>query len=163
MRLTKVITIVILFFPLISFAQVKTYKELKNLNSIEKFHKLCIETGFRLGENGEGDIDIYFTSYGLGDDYSAGFIDNPPDYDSEWDYGEWFFNFFTKKAEVTYNKIFNEVKKQCNFRKITNARNSKVKMSCYSCPDSTYKGLICFYKRSNMLGDELSTIVHHIE
>ena len=160
MKLTKVFTIVILFFPLISFAQVKTYKELKNLNSIEKFHKLCIETGFRLRENGEG--DSFYTIYYLGDDYSAGFIDNPPDYDSEYDYGEWFFNFFTKKAVVTYNKIFNEVKKQCNFRKITNVRNSKVKMSCYSCPDSRYKGLICFYKESTMFG-ELSTIVHHIE
>ena len=67
------------------------------------------------------------------------------------------------KVDIKTDSIVNEVKKQCNFRKITNVRYSKVKMSCYSCPDSRYKGLICFYKRSNMLGDETSTIVHHIE
>jgi hypothetical protein len=73
--------------------------------------------------------------------------------------GDWAFSFFLPE---TYQKIYNDVKKECKFSDVSDYRSlsfsndSKLNnVVFYSCPNSTYKGKIGFVRK-----DDAHIVVH---
>ena len=126
-----------------SFGQIKSFNDIKNINSIQEFHRVCIENGYTFIAK-EG-----YISYGVGlnKDKSKA-TDWATYYDGIYSTNEWLFEehgveWKRDNGGSYYDKIFEEVKKQCSFFEIQKEGGDN--MACYSCPNSKYKGKICFY------------------
>lgn len=145
---------VLLFFILgltsTSFGQIKSFSDIKNINSPEAFSRVCIENGYEHVVR-EGSL-LYGTEVNRSESEvkSANWAEYITDSEPSWQskIHEWIFQEVdvSLKREIStsyYDAILSEVKSQCSFYKIIKRGDNNI--STYTCPGSTYKGKIGFH------------------
>ena len=155
MRNVFIVLLVFSFCSITISAQVKSFNDLKYINSETQFIKTCVENGY----SSSGSNEISYLEYGTGFKYSSsGYIEGAHNWayflkkeDEIWNNrlykDEWVFSFSDLPYDRTYgscdyDNIYKEVKNKCQFFGVVNVGDDKV--VCYSCSGSTYKGKIGF-------------------
>ena len=145
----KVILLILLLIPLVSFGQ--TYKEVMSINSADMFKKVVIENKYQYnstlnnwityGFNIEWDDNegrnksSRWAYYNLKDDrFNLNF--------SRTDLISSFFGSEPNNSENPYDLITETIKEKCKYYKIKNYKGTDY--VTYSCSDSSYKGKIGF-------------------
>ena len=144
---------VLLFFILgltsTSFGQIKSFSDIKNINSPEAFNRVCIENGYEQVAT-EG-----FLNFGTEVNRSESEVKsaNWAEYCTEsywlnqkiheWNFQEVDVSWKRENSTSYYDAILSEVKSQCSFYKIIKRGDNNI--STYTCPGSTYKGKIGFH------------------
>ena len=134
----KILSILLFFISSISYSQILSFDDIKQIDSRESYERVMIENGFEYVQTvGEGEKTALVYAY---------------DYDKEEETARvWFYLFWDNLFDVQtsydgdYEYLFNEVKRSCTFFGILeNAIN--VRFSSYTCPGSRYPGKISFSK-----------------
>jgi hypothetical protein len=150
------IFIILFFVPFVSYSQVKSFDELKKINSPDQFRRVAIENNYKKNNTmiNDSDTSIYL-SYGvnlkLGDrgynvsPYWAEYFisDTPFEYAKK---DEWIFQYADlqiRRNEGIYHfdRIVEQIKDKCSFFDILENYDGEEYVT-YSCPGSSYKGKI---------------------
>lgn len=137
-----ILFLAVLMLPKIIIAQI-TYNDIASINTLESFQRVVIENNFELSASSNDTITVY--GHNLTKD-STGERAN------QWAYYKpestgfifWFglndLSRLIQNGELSspYYKATEEIKSNCSFYKIVD------NYSCYSCPQSKYRGKIGF-------------------
>jgi len=140
--------IIFLFVPIVCYSQI-TYKDVMSISDVKLFKKVMIENSFE-----KNVIDDGWLVYGYnivkdsvnGDTSSKWGLYNLDDDRFMLQFSK--EGFFGLSDESDYDNIVKEIKKNCTYYdvieyKYTNSGDVN-DFVCYSCPQSKYKGKICF-------------------
>ena len=128
-------------------AQDWSFDDLRNLDSKEAFIQKVNEKGFSFET--ENDKMFFYTEPNV--ELANALYQVKTSRGGSWGYeGDWAFAFFIPE---TYQKIYNDVKKECkfsdvsDFESVTYTWDRKLRnVVFYSCPNTTYKGKIGFVR-----------------
>ena len=149
----------LLLLPIFINGQIKSFFDIKNINSEKSFIRACIENGYievsslqnyseyaQDPEYKEGKFQGAYRYSTYNKDYER-FLDL---YKDEWTFSFFSLDWYRKNDICYYDKIFNEVKNECKFYDLLELKykGKEQKVVCYSCINSTYKGKICFLERT---------------
>ena len=155
------ILIILLFVSFNSFGQgidpnPITYKNLMQIDSETQFKRDMIENGYEFVEERENETYVYARHPKKTKNRKSPRIGKKTRLDSPaW---AWYhpntniFLFsFTKtlidgsvNQSNTYDKIFSEVKRKCEFVKIEQT-TTNMDFACYTCPDASFEGFLGFH------------------
>ena len=151
----KKLLIVLLIIPSIGNSQVKSFNDLKQINSAQQFKRVVLENGYEKNPKND-DVEV-FLSYGIGLSklnngyYSASYWAEYFIADAGFGIkeNEWSFQFndlsYDRKNGISYfDIIVDEIKKQCKFYQVNEDQYGN-EIVLYSCPGSSYQGKIGFY------------------
>ena len=159
----KKLILILIIIPSIGNSQIKSFDDIKNLNSISQFKRIMIENSYTKNPSNYMIDNDEYLSYGIGFEevkegrYNANKWASYQLKDTKWikykDYaGEWYFQFagldYDRENGICYfDIIYEQVKKRCKFFKIYN--DDEYDYALYSCPNTTYKGKIGFSIQGN--------------
>ena len=136
----KRLSILLFFISSISYSQILSFDDIKQIDSRESYERVMIENGFDYVETvsvGKRGKTVLVYAY---------------DYDKEEKTARiWFYHFWDNLFDIQtpydddYAYLFNEVKRSCNFFGIIE-NSINVRFSSYTCPGSKYPGKISFSK-----------------
>ena len=130
----KHLLLILLFFPLISFGQIKTFDEIKRITSQETFERVCIENGYEKSLMQEDTLVMYVLNPYY---YEKKIIKSSGQayyYLSEKEMNSFRFNFENSRPydyNENYDNIFDEVKSNCDYVDISERKN--IAFSTYDC------------------------------
>ena len=163
----KKLLLFLLIIPSIGNSQVKSFDDLKQINSAQQFKRVVLENGYEKTPDSKDTLKEGYLSYGIGivkreKDYGAKrwasyFIQNSYFLKKdEWRFEFVDLDFHRRKAICYFDIIVDEIKNQCKFYKVyENEYGNEIVL--YSCPSSTYRGKIGFYTSSRGNG-----IIEHL-
>ena len=150
----------LLIIPSIGNSQVKSFDDLKQINSAQQFKRVVIENGYEKNPRNDNveiflsyGIDLkkqtngyygssYFGEYFIGDDNIFGIKKD------EWNFQFSDLSYYRKNGICYYDIIVDEIKNQCKFYKVDEDKYGR-DIVLYSCAGSTYKGKIGFFTNEN--------------
>ena len=152
----KKLLILLIIIPSIGNSQVKSFDDLKQINSVQQFKRVAIENGYEINPKYKGDND--FMNYGFGidknddDNYVASywmeyFLNDSKYFEAkknEWNFQFQSLSYDRKNGICYYDIIVDEIKNQCKFYKVDEDEYGR-EIVLYSCAGSTYRGKIGFY------------------
>ena len=153
----KKLLLLLLIIPSIGNSQVKSFDDLKQINSVQQFKRVAIENGYEINPKYKDDND--FMNYGVrlnkNDDgnyvasYWMGYILNDYKYPYKAKKSEWYFLFLDlsynrKNGICYYDIIVDEIKNQCKFYKVDEDEYG-TEIVLYSCVGTSYQGKIGYY------------------
>ena len=148
--------IIFLFVPIVCYSQI-TYKDVMSISDVKLFKKVMIENSYEKITHKDYDGWLVY-GYNIIKESIDGSLVLDDDKSSKWGiYNQkdgifaFQFNkesFFGLSDESDYDNIVKEIKKNCTYYdvieyKYTNSGDVN-DFVCYSCPQSKYKGKICF-------------------
>ena len=150
----KKLLILLIIIPSIGNSQIKSFDDIKNLNSISQFKRIMIENSYTKNPSNYMIDNYKYLSYAIGlvekekGEYEAYCWASYQLKDTNWltfgNYpGESYFEFsaldYDRENGISYfDIIYEQVKRSCKFFKIH--EDSEKDYALYSCPNSTYKG-----------------------
>tara|TARA_B110000879_G_C10819118_1_gene373412 strand:+ start:42 stop:572 length:531 start_codon:yes stop_codon:yes gene_type:complete len=158
----KKLLLLLLIVPSIGNSQVKSFDDLKQINSVQQFKKVVLENGYE--KNLENVYEEFYLSYGVGLEkqnngatdesdtwgasYWASYITAEDLYSKLRDDkpNEWAFEFpdlsYDRKNGICYYDIIvDEIKNQCKFYKVGEDERGR-EIVLYSCVGTSYQGKI---------------------
>lgn len=138
-------SILLILIPFLSVGQVNNLKELKKIKSQETFEQVLIENGYELSRDDNSEyIEGSIVFYELNAEYDSENgelekIDGSAFYDNvnnEWSI--MYIDEFPYKYNESYNKVYDIVKKSCNFHKVY--KRGTTAFSTYDCLPNGYLG-----------------------
>ena len=143
--------IILLLLPIMSYSQM-SYKDVMSINSEKMFKKVMIENGYEFDSEDEGRL-VYgynikrdsiegnkstkWSMYLKNDEFILSFSRNT--------LLENFLGIDDEDSYVSeYDKIIEEIKKNCTYYDILSGDEDENDYVCYSCSNSKYKGKIGF-------------------
>ena len=151
----KKLLLLLLIIPSIGNSQVKSFDDLKQINSVQQFKRVAIENGYEKNPKNVYDKDL---SYGIGFEKNKVTPLNPSGYTATyWGHyrigddnpNEWGFEFpklsyYRKNGICYYDIIVDEIKNQCKFYKVDEDEYG-TEIVLYSCVGTSYQGKIGYY------------------
>ena len=133
-----------------SLSQIKSFDDLRGIDSFQEFQRVMIENGYlRFKENEEGRDYIF---YDLGPYHETVYLIKEAGYFSvgDWVFVERGLEELREYDKCSYDKIFEEVQNACSFLKI---KNNEVygDIATYACEGVKYQGIIGFNFMKNSL------------
>ena len=167
----KKLLLLLLIVPDIGNSQVKSFDDLKQINSVQQFKRVAIENSYEKGktisdskiqylkdltENKgrfktrayEDEIYWKFSGFYFYNDFERPYVSCCKSQKDEWEFSFIGLEYGRNPVFVNicyYDKIVDEIKKQCVFYKVIEEYGNDIIL--YSCPDSSYKGKIGFYEK----------------
>ena len=152
----KKLLLLLLIIPSIGNSQVKSFDDLKQINSAQQFKRVVLENGYEKNPRNDN-VEIYLSyginlkkrndgyygasywgEYFIGDDNRFGIKKN------EWRFEFPDLSYDRKNGICYYDIIVDEIKNQCKFYKVDEDQYGN-EIVLYSCVGVSYQGKIGYY------------------